>query len=187
MAPTIISNNCIAGVIYHDLGLKFTSPTINMWIDEKDYFYFIEHLEEYIECIPVKSELIRDYPVAKISLDGRDVHLHCVHYDSFEEAREKWIERAKRVDLNNVFIFFEYPQSVHSTSEVVKLFRMIKYKNKVMLAKCRNSDIDDSNIFHLKSYDHHMFPGKTVHYSNLFTHKRYLDLFDYVTFLNNEL
>lgn len=24
-APTIISNNCIAGIIYHNLGLKFSS------------------------------------------------------------------------------------------------------------------------------------------------------------------
>lgn len=31
-SPTIISNNCCAGFIYHDLGLKFNSPTINLTV-----------------------------------------------------------------------------------------------------------------------------------------------------------
>ncbi len=185
--PTIISNNCIAGIIYHDLNLQFMSPTINLWISEKDYFYFVEHFEEYINCVPVKSELNRNYPVAKISCNGRDIHLHCVHYSTFEEARDKWVERAKRVNLNNVFVFFEFPHPVCSDSEVVKQFRLIKYKNKVMLTNSRESDINDNNIYHLKSYDHHMYPGKTVHYCNYFNHKRYLDLFDYVSFLNEEM
>lgn len=185
--PTIISNNCIAGVIYHDLNLQFMSPTINLWISEDDYFYFVEHFEEYINCIPVQSELIRDYPVAKICWNGRDIHLHCVHYSSFEEARDKWIERAKRVNLDNVFVFFEFPYQVSSDSEVVKQFLSIKYKNKIMLTKCRGSDIEDRSIYHLKSFDYHMYPGKTVHYCNYINHKRYLDLFDYVSFLNEEM
>ena len=184
--PTIISNNCIAGVIYHDLKLQFMSPTINLWIDEREYFYFIEHFEEYIKCIPVKSELIRDYPVAKLSWNGKDVHLHCVHYSSFEEARDKWVERAKRVNLDNVYVFFEFPHHIDSESEVVKQFRSIKYHNKIMFADCKASGILDDNIVHLKSYDHHMYPGKTVHCSSYITHKRYLDLFDYVSFLNRE-
>jgi uncharacterized protein (DUF1919 family) len=28
---TIFSSNCIGGVIYHDLGLRFMSPTINLF------------------------------------------------------------------------------------------------------------------------------------------------------------
>lgn len=29
---TILSNNCIGGIIYHKLGLRFKSPTINLLI-----------------------------------------------------------------------------------------------------------------------------------------------------------
>ena len=46
--PTIISNNCTAGFIYHDLGLKFLSPTINLTV--KDFPLFISHLEHYLSC-----------------------------------------------------------------------------------------------------------------------------------------
>lgn len=30
---TIISANCVGGVIYHDLGLAFNSPTINLFFN----------------------------------------------------------------------------------------------------------------------------------------------------------
>lgn len=33
---TIIASNCIGGMVYHDLGLKFNSPFINLWITPKD-------------------------------------------------------------------------------------------------------------------------------------------------------
>ena len=34
---TIISANCVGGVIYHDLGLAFNSPTINLFFSASDY------------------------------------------------------------------------------------------------------------------------------------------------------
>ena len=46
--PTIISNNCTAGFIYHDLGLEFRSPTINLTI--KQFPLFIAHLPHYLNC-----------------------------------------------------------------------------------------------------------------------------------------
>ncbi len=67
---SILCNNCTGGFIYHDLGLRFDSPTINMFFHGLDFFEFIEHFEHYI-----KQELIQipnpkydknapDYPVA---------------------------------------------------------------------------------------------------------------------------
>ena len=45
--PTIISSNCIGGVISNRLGQKFMSPTVNLWMTYDDYFDFIEHFTEY--------------------------------------------------------------------------------------------------------------------------------------------
>ncbi|MCI8806448.1 MAG: DUF1919 domain-containing protein [Clostridiales bacterium] len=36
--PSIFSNNCWGGVTYHSLGLKFTSPLINLFMSDADYF-----------------------------------------------------------------------------------------------------------------------------------------------------
>lgn len=46
---TIISSTCVGGNIYHDLGLRFTSPTINLWIGAKDFLKFVKDLKYYLE------------------------------------------------------------------------------------------------------------------------------------------
>ena len=46
---SILCNNCTGGLILHDLGLRFDSPTVNMFFHELDFFEFIEHFEYYIK------------------------------------------------------------------------------------------------------------------------------------------
>lgn len=43
---TLISNNCCGGVISHNLGLKFLSPTVNLFIPHDDFIYFLNNLDE---------------------------------------------------------------------------------------------------------------------------------------------
>lgn len=43
---SLITNNCTGGFIYHDLGLRFNSPTINLFFYKDHFFTFLEHLEE---------------------------------------------------------------------------------------------------------------------------------------------
>lgn len=38
---TILSSNCIGGVIYHRLGKQFLSPTINMWFRQPDIVHWL--------------------------------------------------------------------------------------------------------------------------------------------------
>ncbi len=45
---SIISQNCIGTFMYHDLGLKFCSPTINLFMEADDYIRFVERLEHYL-------------------------------------------------------------------------------------------------------------------------------------------
>lgn len=42
---TILSTNCIGGVMYHNLNLKFLSPTINLWISPHDYIKILKVLK----------------------------------------------------------------------------------------------------------------------------------------------
>ena len=46
---TILSSNCIGGVIYHRLGKQFLSPTINMWFRQPDFVSFCLHLDYYLQ------------------------------------------------------------------------------------------------------------------------------------------
>lgn len=48
---SIISNDCTGGVIYHDLGLRFTSPTINLFFEPyEDYLYFLSNIKDYLHA-----------------------------------------------------------------------------------------------------------------------------------------
>lgn len=68
---SLIANNCTGGFIYHDLGLQFKSPTINMFFCLDTYFDFIEHLDEYLSqklavCAnPIVTPAF-DYPVMNL-------------------------------------------------------------------------------------------------------------------------
>ena len=46
--PTIFSCNCTGGVMYHDLGEKFLSPTVNMYMPCEDFIKFCENYEYYL-------------------------------------------------------------------------------------------------------------------------------------------
>ena len=63
--PTIISCNCTGGVMYHDLGWQFMSPTINLYMNCADYVKFCENLDYYLslKLSPLPDE-DRSYPVA---------------------------------------------------------------------------------------------------------------------------
>lgn len=45
---SIISTNCIGGVLSHDLGLQFKSPTVNLFFRAEDFIKFCENLEYYM-------------------------------------------------------------------------------------------------------------------------------------------
>ena len=46
---TLITSNCCGGVIYHLLNMRFDSPTINLWIDKKEFCKFSSDLPYYME------------------------------------------------------------------------------------------------------------------------------------------
>lgn len=83
--------NCTGGILSHDLGLQFKSPTVNLFFRAEDFIKFCENLkyylsiEEFVEC--KNSEIIgeRKYPVAYLD----DLTLFLVHYRSVKEAQDK--------------------------------------------------------------------------------------------------
>lgn len=96
---SIISQQCIGGVIYHDMGMQFLSPTINLYLEAKDFIEMVENLEEYMkQPITVKKENDRIIgELGKIRVIFR-------HYDDVEVAKQKWEERKQRIIWDKIFI-----------------------------------------------------------------------------------
>ncbi|MBN2652228.1 MAG: DUF1919 domain-containing protein [Spirochaetales bacterium] len=123
---TLISDNCVAGMIYHDLGLEFKTPTINLFFMKKDFIKFLKNLDFYLSQELSDFSFDR-YPVGLLY----DIKIHFLHYKSFQEAKEKWEARKSRMNLDNLFIFASQRDSC--SDEDLYDFDKLPYKNKIIL------------------------------------------------------
>ena len=181
--PTILCNTCVAGVVYHDLGLQFRSPTVNTLIYEKEFIWFLNRLEEYLQCEPVEIFLEGvTYPVGELRLEDEAVQLHFMHYKSSREAKEKWLERCQRVDLNNLYVIFLCRIRMYPDSKLYQAFRALPYKNKVMLTY--PVGIVDRQVVPYFARWLKNTPGLMLKYPHTYSKKRYIDRCDFVKFLN---
>ncbi len=125
---SLITFNCIGGILYNEMSLRFNSPTINMFFSAPDFIKFCTNLKYYME-----KELIEDttadssYPVAKID----DIKIFGLHYKSFDELKTKWDERKQRINWDNIFIIGGYRDNC--TPQLVEEFGKIPFDNKIML------------------------------------------------------
>ena len=127
LTPTIIASNCNGEFIYYDMNLKFRSPTINLSFEMNDYVKMLENLEWYMKqaILPYEDERF-EYPTGMLG----DIEIRFNHYETLEEGIEKWEERKKRIDWNNLFIMGI--DGDDCTYESLKRFDALPFKNKVI-------------------------------------------------------
>ena len=94
---TVFSSNCVGGVICHDLGLRFNSPTVNLFMNPADYLRFLGNISHYLAADLKQVYEDGSYPVGMLD----DVRIDFVHYASFYEAAACWKRRCERVDLTH--------------------------------------------------------------------------------------
>lgn len=137
---TILSNNCWGGFVYQKFGLEFTSPTIGLFMMERDYLKFVSDLKAYLSeslrFIPPEQSLYYEkltksgaepisYPVARL----RDIEVFFMHYKSQEEALEKWNRRRERINFDNLIV--KLSQRSDCDDQTVKEFCALPYKKKI--------------------------------------------------------
>ena len=97
---TLVSQNCIGGVMYHDCEAKFISPTVNLFIKPHEFMRFVRNLEFYLDETPVVADGDK-YPVGDLS---DNIKINFMHYYSQKEALEKWEQRKQRVNKKKIFV-----------------------------------------------------------------------------------
>jgi uncharacterized protein (DUF1919 family) len=132
---SIICNNCFGGILYHDLGMKFLSPTVNLYMEAADYLEFLENLEFYLSCditdgSPAGGGRNEGDPV--IGLLNNHIKLYGVHYQTFDDLKDSWLKRRARVNYDNLFIIGVYRDGF--TDALAQRFCNLPYKNKVFLS-----------------------------------------------------
>ena len=138
---TILTDTCIAGVIYHELGLQFLSPTINLFFEDTDFYKFIRNLKEYLSMELRFVKGVANYPTAYLG----DILIHFNHYHTEEEAAAKWYERCKRINWDNIYVICsDRPINGNVvTYEDIKCLDSLPYvKAKVIFSVQHYDDID---------------------------------------------
>lgn len=96
---SIISQNCIGGVFYHDMNMKFLSPTINLFFKEPDFIRFVQNLEYYINT-ELRMTWGEEYPIGYLD----DIPVFFMHYHTCYEAKESWNKRKQRINWNKIIV-----------------------------------------------------------------------------------
>jgi len=182
--PSIISRDCIGGVIYHDLYLEFLSPTVNLFFEKDDFIKFTNNLFGYLSSEVTEIRLPNvSYPVGEITYKGQPVKIFFMHYKTFEEARDKWNERVSRINKDNIFIINHIASDL--TKSDIDKFEALPFKNKVLITYENPTNSKDIKVLDLYTKPEYR-PGKVLEYKSSISIKRYIDDFDYVSFFNKK-
>ena len=175
---TIVSSNCCGTMMYYDLELPFLSPTINLNIGMEDFVRMVENLPWYMEQEIVEVKENASCPIGMLG----DVRIEFVHYDAFEEAVQKWEERKKRINWDNLFIVGS--EKCGCDLKTVERFDELLYKNKVIFTHVEYPKI--KSAYYIKGFENEDEMGVLTNYKDSPLKRRYLDDFDYVSFLNRD-
>ena len=174
---TFLVPSCMGGELFHDLGLRFRSPTINLMMYQTDFVKFVTHFDEYM-AKPFEFFDHPDYnfPCARLG----DVTVHFTHYHSREEAEAKWRERALRIDPENTFIYCSDRDGI--TEEEVRSLAGLKVRGIVFFSAHDYKDIPYCLYIPKFAKAGKVSGIQDVHYPDC--HRSYEEYFDFVKWFN---
>lgn len=157
---TILSNDCWGGLLYHELYLPFTSPTINIFIPDDSYCKFVSNFEYYLtEPLQLKREgdMRKNYcPIGKIGEGEKEITLEFSHDITFEDGWKAWERRKKRVNFENIFVKtgFDYDEN---SEEYLKVFESVPYKKVCFYS----AGTDVEHVVYLKTFENFVLQNGT--------------------------
>lgn len=144
-----------------------------------DFVCFLEALDRYLQEPLTPFEDARfDYPCGKIG----DIEIRFNHYKSFDEAKEKWEERKKRINFDNLFIMAIDGDGC--TYETIKRFDKLPFENKVIFTHKPYKEF--ASAHYLKGFESEGKVGILSSFKDKYFIRRYLDDFDYISFFNQK-
>lgn len=145
---TILSNDCVAGVIYHRLGMRYTSPTVWTFIFPDDYLRLLGNLKWYLSQPltftnhPKHTCTVHDrfgrilsdrvYPVGVL---GGDVEIHFLHCRTEEEAKARWSRRLMRINMDRLYAVLVDNDYCDVKDEIFEAFDKLPLQHKLFVSK----------------------------------------------------
>ncbi|WP_032092918.1 DUF1919 domain-containing protein [Necropsobacter rosorum] len=175
---SLLASNCNGALILHDLGERFNSPFVNLYLTPQDFIRYLQHME-YYQHHPLRFAAENTpYPIGYLD----DLTIHFMHYHSAQEAEAKWQERSRRIDPDNLFIMMTDRDGCRYQD--LQAFDQLPFAHKVVFTRKPYADINSA--FYIKGFEAQECVGDLFDYSGLFG-KKYYDQFDYVAWFNQNL
>lgn len=190
---TILTPNCMAGLIYHRLGMRFCSPTIDTSMETDDFIRFVSDLDYYLsQDITEFKDHDLECPVGMIAgkTPDENVRVNFVHYSSFQAGRDKWNQRKLRVTKDNLYIIVCDVDDIYQ-----KDYRRVGYLSDNQLAQletvpCQNMAVLTRKKDRKQQYAHYIRPNYRRPYPLFYMNRDVFGLngfekhFDFIGFLN---
>lgn len=149
---SIICNDCWGGMAYEELGTRYESPFVGLFVVPEDFATLAGDLRasltrpiefrdrsrhDYISRW--RNEIGKAYPIGVLK---NDVEIQFLHYADAAEAKAKWERRAARVNWTKLRIklsWHDYPGS----AEALRRFEGLPLDAKLILAPPQAEDLKD--------------------------------------------
>lgn len=182
---SIISNNCWGGSVYRRYGLQYKSPTIGLYFFAEEYIKFLMNLEisinseikiidayesKYAQILEEKQQM--NVPIGVIN---DDIEIVFLHYKTKQEAYNKWMRRAERLNFDNLIVKFS---EMNLCNEIhLHEFEQLSFHKKILLTSKSYHNIQSGII--VEKYTHNgEISNDTLYYDS------FLDL---ETFINSDV
>lgn len=121
---SIISQNCIGGIIYHDLERENLSPTINLFLGASDFMNFVLNIQKYLD-IEMKINWLETYPVGMLD----DIYIFFRHNITCTDALNAWNRRKDRIRFDRILVLctdrFQFDDKVYITWETIQYPKLL--------------------------------------------------------------
>ena len=107
----LISNNCLGRRLYQILGRDYNTPFVGLFMMPECFTELVVHFEEYMSRDlqfvneskysnhNQQRKTGKRYPIGIIG----NAEIHFLHYESEQEALEKWNRRKSRIDYKHLY------------------------------------------------------------------------------------
>lgn len=109
---SILSNNCLAGLLYKDARLQYKSPTVGLYFLGSAYREFVEDImyrrmaDSHFSSIDLNSLIYDESLCSYVYIHDSIPKIVFLHYTSPENAVSAWNVRLRRmIDKKHIFIF----------------------------------------------------------------------------------
>lgn len=138
---TIFSNDCYGGEIYYWLQLPYNTPFVGLMLMIPCYIKFLKNPKYYLdqELLFIENSKyeeinlnrkVKKYPIALLD----DIEIHFLHYNSPQEAKQKWERRKKRINWHNIKVKLAMDKD-YASEEHLYEFEKLNFMAKVSFSK----------------------------------------------------